>query len=103
MFISYDDNVLDRELAVIVILVYPLVQVIEALLARNIKDQYAAVSTSIIAGCQCSKAFLASSVPDLEPYSTGITSFAMLESSRAAIYANSCIIVLNLFAFTYAH
>ena len=65
MFISDDDNVLDREFAVIVILVYPLVQVIEALLVRNIKDEYTAVSTAVIAGCQCSKALLASSVPDL--------------------------------------
>ena len=65
MLIAYYDDVLDWEFAVIVVLVYPLVQVIEALLARNIKDQYAAVSTSVIAGCQCSKALLASCVPDL--------------------------------------
>ena len=51
MFIAHDDDVLDWKFAVIGILVYPLVQVIETLLVRNIKDQYTAVGTSVIAGC----------------------------------------------------
>ena len=49
MFISHYNDVLDRELTVIVILVYPLVQVVEALLVRNIKDEDAAVCPSVIA------------------------------------------------------
>ena len=49
MLVPYYDNVLDREFAIIVILIYPLVQVVEALLVRNIKDEDAAVCPSVIA------------------------------------------------------
>ena len=51
MLIAYYDNVLDWEFAVIVVLVYPLVQVVEAFLVRNVEDEYAAVCASIVAGC----------------------------------------------------
>ena len=50
MFIAHDNDVLDWKLAVVIVLVYPLVQVVETLLVRNIEHKYAAVCPSVVAG-----------------------------------------------------
>ena len=63
VFVSHNHNVLDRELAVIIVLVNPLVQVVKAFLICDVKDEDAAVCTSIVACCQCAKPLLSRRVP----------------------------------------
>ena len=68
MFVPHNDNVLDRELAVVVVLVDPLVQVVEAFLVCDIEYKDAAVCATIVTCCQSAKPLLACCVPQLQSY-----------------------------------
>ena len=103
MLIAYYDDVLDWEFAVIVVLVYPLIQVVEALLVRNIEDEDAAVSPSIVAGCKRSKSLLTCSVPDLEPNPNSFLAIIVEERSRTTVNSNCRIIICYCFILSDSH
>ena len=88
MLVSNYYDVLHWELAVVIILVYPLIKVIETLLACDIEDQDAAVRPPVVARRQRSKSLLACRVPDLQ--SDFVISVS--EGLRSTIDTNSRII-----------
>ena len=48
VFIANYDDILDRELAVIVVLVNPLIQMVEAVRVGDVEDEHTAVCSSVI-------------------------------------------------------
>ena len=90
MLVSDDDDVLHRELAVVVVLVDPLIEVIEALLVRDVEHQHAAVGAAVVARRERAKPLLACRVPQLE--SDAQAPRAVQECAGLAVDANCCII-----------
>jgi len=66
VLVANDDDVLDRELAKVIVLVDPVVQVVEGVDVRDVEHEDAAVSATVVRRCKSSKAFLACSVPHLD-------------------------------------
>lgn len=90
ILVSDDDDVLDGELAVVVVLVDPLVEVVEALLVRDVEHQHAAVGAAVIARRQRAKPLLARRVPQLQPHAQ--VPRAVPECAGLAVNSNCCII-----------
>ena len=95
MLVPHNDDVLDRELAVVIVLVDPLVEVVEALLVRDVKHQYTAVRAAVITRRQGTKPLLSRRIPQLESHLEVIGS--MHKGPALAIHAY-CSIVLTCFS-----
>ena len=103
VLVSDDDDVLHRVLTVIVVGINPLIEVVKALLARDVEHKYAAVCSPVVACREGAESFLACRVPDLKPHFLGIAAFSVLESPRATVHTNGGIITFQLLAFSYPH
>lgn len=103
ILVAHYNDILDRELAVEVVLVNPLVQVIEATWVGNVEHQDAAVGASIVAGRQSAKPLLPRRVPKLQTHAQIFAS--MQKSLRLAVHSNRrlCVLTGERLAFTNAH
>ena len=104
MLVADDDDVLDGELAVVVVLVDPLVQLVETLRVGDVEHQHAAVGASVVTRRQRAKALLARRVPQLQPHAQILR--AVQERAGLAVDANRCIIrslIIKRSIVSYAH
>ena len=104
MLVADDDDVLDGELAVVVVLVDPLIQLVETLLAGDVEHQHAAVGASVVARRQRAKTLLASRVPQLKAHAQ--IPRAVQERAGLAVDTDRRIIrplIIEWLVFSYAH
>ena len=94
MLVANNDYVLNWEFTVVIVLVNPLVEVVEAFWVRNIEDKYATVGSTIIGGSKSTKTFLTCSIPYLKSHSQFL--ITMQKGLIFAVDSNRCFIILSI-------